>query len=74
MAQRASDQMPRSWTTRLDEKRRRMQLTQPWMKRPILPKEGIIECIENLIVIIAETALCLRETIRNRLISSHDLW
>jgi malonate decarboxylase alpha subunit len=40
----------RSWTTRRDEKRRRMQLVQPWMKGPILRKEKIIDALETLIV------------------------
>jgi malonate decarboxylase alpha subunit len=40
----------RSWTTRRDEKERRMQLVRPWMKGPILPKEKIIEALETLIV------------------------
>src|SRR5271163_3675167 len=40
----------RSWTTRRDEKRRRMQLVRPWMKGPILPKEKIVDALEALIV------------------------
>jgi malonate decarboxylase alpha subunit len=40
----------RSWTTRRDEKRRRMQLVQPWMKGPILRKEKIVDALETLIV------------------------
>ncbi|HTB91794.1 MAG TPA: malonate decarboxylase subunit alpha, partial [Candidatus Sulfotelmatobacter sp.] len=44
------EQVPRSWTTRRDEKRRRMQLVQPWMEGPILPKAKIIEALETLIV------------------------
>jgi malonate decarboxylase alpha subunit len=40
----------RSWTTRRDEKRRRMQLVQSWMKGPILPKEKIVDALETLIV------------------------
>jgi len=40
----------RSWTTRRDEKRRRMQLVQPWMKGPVLPKEKIVDALETLIV------------------------
>src|SRR3981189_3611379 len=43
-------QTPRSWTTRRDEKRRRMQLVQPWMEGPILPKAKIIEALETLVV------------------------
>src|SRR5579859_3944100 len=40
----------RSWTTRRDEKRRRLQLVQPWMQGPILPRERIIPALESLIV------------------------
>ena len=40
----------RSWTTRRDEKRRRMQLVQPWMKGPVLPSARVIEALETLIV------------------------
>src|SRR5260221_12613762 len=50
MAQQTMKQVPRSWTTRRDEKRRRMQLVQPWMQGPILPKARIIEALETLIV------------------------
>src|SRR5580658_1308668 len=41
---------PRAWTTRRDEKRRRMQLVQPWMKGPVLPTARVIEALETLIV------------------------
>ena len=50
MAQQTMKQVSRSWTTRRDEKRRRMQLVQPWMAGPILPKGKIIEALETLIV------------------------
>ena len=40
----------RSWTTRRDEKRRRMRLVQPWMKGPVLPGAKIIDALEALIV------------------------
>src|SRR5712675_1873568 len=49
-AQQTWKQAPRSWTTRRDEKRRRMQLVQPWMEGPILPKAKIIAALETLIV------------------------
>jgi malonate decarboxylase alpha subunit len=39
-----------SWTTRRDEKRRRMQLVQPWMKGPLLPSAKVVEALETLIV------------------------
>src|SRR5467141_3891467 len=50
MAQQTLERVSRSWTTRRDEKRRRMQLIRPRMKGPILPKEKIIEALETLIV------------------------
>jgi malonate decarboxylase alpha subunit len=40
----------RSWTTRRDEKRRRLQLVEPWMQGPILPRERIIPALESLVV------------------------
>ena len=39
-----------SWTTRRDEKRRRMQLVQPWMKGPVLSSAKVVEALETLIV------------------------
>src|ERR1700735_4423068 len=50
MAQQTLGQVPRCWTTRRDEKRRRMQQVQPWMKGPILPRTKMIEALETLIV------------------------
>jgi malonate decarboxylase alpha subunit len=50
MAQQTMKQVSRLCTTRRDEKRRRMQLVQPWMEGPILPKAKIIEALETLIV------------------------
>src|ERR1700757_3891436 len=49
MAKQILGPVSRSWTTRRDEKRRRMQLIKPWMKGPILPNEKIIEALETLI-------------------------
>jgi malonate decarboxylase alpha subunit len=39
-----------SWTTRRDEKRRRMQLVQSWMKGPVLPTAKLVAALETLIV------------------------
>jgi malonate decarboxylase alpha subunit len=50
MTQQMAEQVSRSWTTRRDEKRRRMQQVQPWMNGPILPRTKIIEALETLIV------------------------
>src|SRR5580704_10934277 len=43
-------QVSRSWTTRRDEKRRRLQLVRSWMRGPILQRERLIETLESLIV------------------------
>jgi malonate decarboxylase alpha subunit len=40
----------RSWTTRRDEKQRRMQLIEPWMEGPIIPRERIIDVLETVVV------------------------
>src|SRR6266481_4935905 len=50
MAQQTLEPVSRSWTIRRNEKRRRMEMIQLWMKGPILPKERIIEALETLIV------------------------
>ena len=39
----------RSWTTRRDEKKRRMQLVSSWMSGPLLPRERLVESLEALI-------------------------
>src|SRR3984885_13283946 len=48
--QQRAEPVSRSWTTRRDEKRRRMQLLGPRMKGPVLPREHVIEALEALIV------------------------
>src|ERR1700678_466337 len=50
MTQKTLEQVPRSWTTRRDEKQRRMQLVLPWMKGSILPRTKTIEALEALVV------------------------
>src|SRR6201998_4057502 len=50
VAQQTMEQVPRSWTTRREEKHRRIQLIRPWMTGPILPRERIIAALETLIV------------------------
>src|SRR5271155_5925383 len=40
---------PRCWTTRRDEKRRRLQLISSWMNGLLLPKEKLVESLEVLI-------------------------
>jgi hypothetical protein len=50
MTQQPLGQVSRSWTTRRDEKQRRMQQVQHWMEGPILPRTKMIEALESLIV------------------------
>ena len=38
-----------SWTTRRDEKARRMQIVRPWMTGPILPTAKTVEALESVI-------------------------
>jgi malonate decarboxylase alpha subunit len=42
-------QTTRSWTTRRDEKKRRMQLVSQWMNGPVLAQEKIVAALELLI-------------------------
>jgi malonate decarboxylase alpha subunit len=42
-------QATRSWTTRRDEMKRRMQLVSSWMSGPLLPRERLVESLEALI-------------------------
>ena len=68
MVEQSFELVSRSWMTRRDKKRRRMQVIQPGMKGPILTKENLIEV--SKLSSSVETRLCLREITRNRLISS----
>jgi malonate decarboxylase alpha subunit len=38
-----------SWTTRRDEKTRRMQIVRPWMTGPILPTVKTVEALESVV-------------------------
>lgn len=49
MEHKHQQQATRSWTTRRDEKKRRMQLVSSWMKGPLLPQEKLVESLEALI-------------------------
>jgi malonate decarboxylase alpha subunit len=49
MANPSLQPMPQSWTTRRDEKRRRIESVKAWMQGPILPQEKITEALELLI-------------------------
>src|ERR1700690_3991932 len=50
MSEQTQEQRPVSWTTRRDEKARRMQTVEPWLKGPVLAREKIIEALESVIV------------------------
>ena len=50
MSEQTQQQRPVSWTTRRDEKTRRMQAVKPWMKGPVLAQEKIVEALETVIV------------------------
>lgn len=39
----------RSWTTRRDEKNRRLAAISPWLKDGVLPPERIVDALETLI-------------------------
>ena len=49
MSQQTAEQGTRSWTMRRDEKRRRMQRIEPWMKGPVLAQNKMIETLETVI-------------------------
>jgi malonate decarboxylase alpha subunit len=42
-------QTTRAWTTRRDEKNRRMQLVSSWMNGPVLPQKYLVQALESLI-------------------------
>src|ERR1700729_3297191 len=49
MSDQAMMQQRTSWTTRRDEKRRRLESVKPWMKGPVLAQNRIIETLETVI-------------------------
>src|SRR5580658_1884880 len=49
MTEQMEKQGTRSWTTRRDEKQRRMQRIEPWMKGPLLEQNKIVETLETVI-------------------------
>jgi malonate decarboxylase alpha subunit len=50
MARSSTEQPSRqSWTTRRDEKLRRLELVRPWMDGCVLPREKIVQALELLI-------------------------
>src|SRR5271169_1231859 len=49
MSDQTLTQQRTSWTTRRDEKRRRMQRIEPWMKGPVLAQNKMVEALESVI-------------------------
>ncbi|WP_433975922.1 malonate decarboxylase subunit alpha [Tunturiibacter lichenicola] len=49
MSDRTLTQPRTSWTTRRDEKQRRLESVKPWMKGPVLAQNRIIETLETVI-------------------------
>jgi malonate decarboxylase alpha subunit len=49
MSKQTEEQGTRSWTMRRDEKRRRMQRIEPWMKGPVLAQNKMVETLETVI-------------------------
>src|ERR1700721_94406 len=49
MTQQNEKQGTRSWTMRRDEKCRRMQRIEPWMKGPVLAQNKMVETLETVI-------------------------
>src|SRR5271155_3819620 len=49
MERKDQQQATRSWTTRRDEKKRRMGLVSSWMSGPLLPREKLVDSLEALI-------------------------
>jgi malonate decarboxylase alpha subunit len=49
MSEQAQQQRSTSWTTRRDEKKRRLNAVKPWMNGPLLARERIVEALESVI-------------------------
>ena len=49
MSEQRQQQQPGSWTTRRDEKKRRMDTVKPWMNGPLLARERTVEALESVI-------------------------
>jgi len=49
MSDQTMTQQRTSWTTRRDEKRRRLESVKPWMKGPVLAQNKIVETLESVI-------------------------
>src|SRR6202789_241994 len=49
MSDQTMTQQRTSWTTRRDEKRRRLESVKPWMKGPVLAQNTMVETLESVI-------------------------
>jgi malonate decarboxylase alpha subunit len=49
MSDQTLTQQRTSWTTRRDEKRRRLESVKPWMKGPVLAQNRVVETLETVI-------------------------
>jgi len=49
MSDQTLTQQRTSWTTRRDEKRRRLESVKPWMKGPVLAQNKMVEALETVI-------------------------
>jgi malonate decarboxylase alpha subunit len=49
MSEQTQPQRPSSWTTRRNEKKRRMDIVKPWMNGPLLAREKTVEALESMI-------------------------
>jgi malonate decarboxylase alpha subunit len=49
MSEQTQQQRPSSWTTRRDEKKRRMNIVTRWMNGPLLAREKTVEALESVI-------------------------
>jgi hypothetical protein len=54
MSEQTQQQRPVSWTTRRDEKARRMQAIEPWMKGSVSPSKSGPELHRRLVTLFAE--------------------
>jgi malonate decarboxylase alpha subunit len=50
MSERSPQSPTISWTTRRDEKRRRLQIIQPWMIGPVLPAVKLVDALESILL------------------------
>jgi malonate decarboxylase alpha subunit len=49
MSEQTQPQRPSAWTTRRDEKKRRMDIVKSWMNGPLLAREKTVEALESVI-------------------------